>query len=98
MKPLAALIASCLVLLGSGRAARGQDAATVPGTKPLTLQGDLSAQMVAGIDKFLLREIELCAGERQKFWHRDFSSAAAYDNSVEQNREHLRKIIGAVDE
>jgi dienelactone hydrolase len=53
--------------------------------------------MVAGIDKFLMREIERCAGERQKFWQRDFSSTAAYDKSVEPNRERLRKIIGAVD-
>ena len=30
--------------------------AALPGTQPLTLTGDLSAQMVAGIDKFLPRE------------------------------------------
>jgi dienelactone hydrolase len=78
-------------------AARGQDAATLPGTQPLTLQGDLSAQMVAGIDKFLLREIERCAGERPKLWHRDFSSEEAYDKSVEPNRDRLRKLIGAAD-
>ena len=34
------------------------NAVTLPATQPLTLQGDLSAQMVAGIDKFLMREIE----------------------------------------
>src|SRR5206468_176722 len=31
----------------------------LPGTQPLTMDGDIAAQMVAGIDKFLLREIEL---------------------------------------
>ncbi len=97
MSPFTALIAPWLVLLELASAARGQNTATLPGTQPLTLSGDLSSQMVAGIDKFLLREIERCAGERQKFWQRDFSSAAAYDKSVEPNREHLRKIIGAVD-
>src|ERR1051326_2416664 len=95
MNPLTVLIASCLVLVASWSAARGQDVASLPGTQPLTIQGDPSVQMVAGIDKFLLGEIERCAGERPKFWNRDFSSPEAYDKSVEQNRERLRKIIGA---
>jgi len=69
----------------------------LPNTKPLTLRGDLSAQMVAGIDKFLMREIEQSTGDRQNFWKRDFSSAEAYEKSVQPNRERLRKIIGAVD-
>ncbi len=69
----------------------------LPGTQPLTLQGDLSAQMVAGIDRFLTRETAQSIGERQQYWHRDFSSAEAYDKSVEANRERLRKMIGAVD-
>src|SRR5438128_1366483 len=66
-------------------------------TQPLTLQGDLSAQMVAGIDKFLMREIERSVLERQKFWKRDFSSVTAYQTSVQANRERLAKRIGAVD-
>jgi dienelactone hydrolase len=69
----------------------------LPDTQPLTLQGDLSAQMVAGIDRFLTRETEQSIGERQKYWQRDFSSAEAYDKSVQPNRERLRTIIGAVD-
>ena len=69
----------------------------LPGTQPLTLQGDLSAQMVAGIDRFLTRETEQSIGERQKYWQRDFSSVEAYDKSVQPNRERLRTIIGAVD-
>jgi len=45
----------------------------------------------------LSREIERSVAERQIFWKRDFSSAAAYEKSVEPNRERLRKIIGATD-
>src|SRR5262245_10566076 len=30
----------------------------LPGTKPLTEEGDIASKMVAGIDKFLLRELE----------------------------------------
>lgn len=67
------------------------------GTAPLETQGDLSAQMVAGIDGFLLKETERVAGERKKFWNRDFSSGEAYDRSVETNRQRLREIIGAMD-
>lgn len=54
--------------------------------------------MVAGIDKFLLREIEESISKRESFWHRDFSSPEAYDKSIEPNRERLRRMIGAVDE
>ena len=35
------------------------------GTQPLTMEGDIAAQMVAGIDKFLLREIELSVERRE---------------------------------
>src|SRR2546422_11483032 len=66
---------------------------SLPGTQPLTLQGDLSAQMVAGIDKFLLRQIEQSISERQRFWKRDFSSPDAYEKSVQTNRARLRKMI-----
>jgi len=67
------------------------------GTEPLALQGDLSAQMVAGIDKFLMQEIDRSLKERDKKWNRDFASADAYQKSIEPNRERFRKMIGAVD-
>src|SRR5262245_9523252 len=63
------------------------DATLLPGCKPLTLEGDLSAQMVAGIDRFLMREIERSVQERRKLWQRDFSSVEAYEKSVQPNRE-----------
>jgi dienelactone hydrolase len=69
----------------------------LPDTQPLTLQGDLSAQMVAGIDRFLTRETERSISERPQWWQRDFSSVDAYDKSVQPNRERLRRIIGAAD-
>lgn len=61
------------------------------------MQGDLSAQMVAGIDRFLDRELERSVNDRAKLWHRDLASRAAYDKSVQPNRDHLRKYVGAVD-
>jgi putative membrane-bound dehydrogenase-like protein len=70
----------------------------LPGTAPLDKQGDLSAEMVAGIDRFLLREIDASVEKRAALWKRDLSSKDAYEKSVAPNREHLKKILGIVDE
>src|SRR5690349_7737450 len=67
------------------------------GTKPFSAEGDLSAQMVAGADRFLMREIERSIEERSMLWKRDFSSPEAYEKSIQSNRERFRKAIGAVD-
>ncbi len=86
---------SLLILLWAGLAGLAQE--TLPGTQPLTIPGDLSTQMVAGIDTFLTRLTAKSIADRLKYWQRDFSSVAAYDQSVQPNRERLRAIIGAVD-
>jgi dienelactone hydrolase len=54
--------------------------------------------MVAGIDRFLDRQTELALARRPTYWKRDYSSAQAYERSLEPNRARLRKIIGVVDE
>src|SRR5258708_2968375 len=69
----------------------------LPGTKPLTVDGDLAAKMVEGIDKYLMRELEEAGAKRKRFWNPDFSSVEAYEKSVEPNRQRLRKILGIVD-
>ena len=74
-----------------------QEVTPLSGTKPLTMPGDLSAQMVEGIDRFLLHEIGNSIDGRKQYWHRDLASPDAYNQSVEPNRQHLRAIIGAVD-
>src|SRR6185436_5983949 len=71
---------------------------TLPGTQPLETTNDLSREMVAGIDKFLMRETAAAVSRRSNYWRRDFSSPAAYEKSVAENRERFRTIIGAVDE
>jgi dienelactone hydrolase len=60
-------------------------------------EGDLAAQMVAGIDRFLTRETEASIARRARHWQRDFSSPEAYARSVAPNRQRLRQIIGVVD-
>lgn len=72
-------------------------AATLPGTQPLTAQGDLSSNMVAGISRFLDREIEASMAKRAAFWKRDFASPGNYAASVAPHRERLRVLLGAVD-
>ena len=68
------------------------------GTSPMTAQGDLAMQMVDGIHRHLLSQTAQQAADRARLWSRDFSSAANYGQSVAANREHFRRIIGAVDE
>src|SRR5207247_2052959 len=47
-----------LALFGWTFLMSAQERQNLPATQPLSLQGDLSAQMVAGIDAFLMRLIE----------------------------------------
>src|SRR5688572_32372442 len=72
-------------------------AGELAGTRPLENTNDLSREMVAGIDRFLMRETAAALKQRTNHWQRDFSSAAAYEQSIASNRERLKAIIGAVD-
>ena len=60
----------------------------LPGTERLDTAGDLAAAMVAGIDRYLMRETE---GARR---HRD---AQRSGKSAEARREHLSEILGLTD-
>lgn len=72
-------------------------AGLMPGTQPLTWQGDLAAKMVAGIDSYFMRMTDQVASERSQYWNRDFSSHVAYVKSIRENRERFKTIIGVVD-
>ena len=67
-------------------------------TKPLTVEGDIASHLVAGVDRFLLRELSASIARREQHWSRDFTSHAAYARSVEPNRKRLANIIGLRDE
>ena len=71
--------------------------ATLPGTAPLTAEGDIATQMVDGIHRFLLQRTSEAAAERTSRWKRDYGSEENYNRSISPNRERLRSIIGAVD-
>ena len=69
--------------------AAAEDVSPLPGTAPLTIAGDIASEMVDGIDRFLLRETARAPQRRAKYWQRDFSSADAYQKSIEPNRRRL---------
>jgi hypothetical protein len=94
MRALRICLFACVCLMLAGLSALAQPLA---GTQPLELTGDLADQMVSGIDRFLLRKTEESIEKRGRHWHRDLSSAEAYDKSVAPNRARLAKIIGAHD-
>jgi dienelactone hydrolase len=70
----------------------------LPGTKPLPEDADRPATMVAGIDRYLMRELASSAVRAKAYWKPDFSSAQAYRKSVEANRERLKQMLGVVDQ
>jgi dienelactone hydrolase len=90
--PVFLLLSLVLVSQSYGQAPR------LAGTAPLTAEGDLSAHMVAGIDRYLTRATADSVAGRTRFWSRDFSSPDDYTNSVEPNRARLRIMIGVVDQ
>src|SRR5882762_4746704 len=71
--------------------------AVLPGTTPLTGDGDLSVKMLDGAHQFIEAEIERSVSSRLKLWNRDLSSPAAYERSVEPNRKRFMQCIGVED-
>ena len=86
-----------MVLMMTLGAEQVSDMPMLAGTLPLTTEGDLGAAMVAGIDRFLMRELEAAVADRAKHWRRDLSSHEAYVASVAPNRARFARIIGADD-
>lgn len=69
----------------------------LPGTKPLTTQGDLSIKMLDGAHKLIEERINESLLNREKFWNRNFTSVQAYEQSIEPNRKRFMKSIGIED-
>ncbi len=86
-----------LIALGSLTAAGAEAPQTLPGTAPLMLEGDIASHLVAGADKFLLRETGRAGERRRRHWQRDLSSAGNYQRSIERNRKRLAHILGVRD-
>src|SRR4051794_31708801 len=89
--PLALAALACLMGANAG-------AQALPGTTPWENRGDAAAAMVAGMHRFVDRELAESVARRQVHWKRDVGSPAAYEASIAGNRKHLRTILGAVGE
>ena len=75
-----------------------ETARVLHGTAPLTMEGDLAAQMVEALDGYVTDAVARSPEKREILWNRDYSSHEAYTKSVEPNRERFRKQIGCLDE
>jgi dienelactone hydrolase len=82
---------------GTFVAAEAPPEEVLPGTEPLTEARPLDEVMVAGIDRFALREIDRAASQRESRWELDESSPAARTNSLEAFRQKFCERIGVVD-
>ncbi len=71
---------------------------SLAGTQPLVLSGDIASNLVAGVDRFLLKEIEKAQANRALFWSRDGRSAELLEQSVSTNRARLAHILGMRDD
>ncbi len=91
-------ITICFTVLTIIRVGVGEQNEPLANTKSLEIEGDIAMQLVAGVDKFLLREIDNSVESRAKHWQRDYSSPENYNKSIEPNRKRLAHILGVRDE
>ena len=68
------------------------------GTQAMTAEGDLSAQMVAGIHRWLARETARVEAQRPGLWLADATGKDGWTAAAARRRAELSKMIGAVDE
>ncbi len=71
---------------------------TFVGTAPLNIEGDIASLMIDELDAFLLRETGAAMARRARHWRRDTTSAAAYETSIEPNRDRFKKSVGIQEE
>ncbi len=99
-KALAMRVLLCsiaLTLFNAYQISLGAEGVAYPGTAPLTWEGDIASRLVEGVDRFLLTELEKSIDRRARHWRRDHSSDAAYQQSLEPNRQRLAHITGVRD-
>src|SRR5262245_4208356 len=96
MGPRTASWSGVVLLLGlwGGGAGAEDFGPPVPGTERLTMTGDIASDLVAGVDRFVLKQIEESTAKRAHHWRRDFSSPAAFEASIAPNRARLAHILG----
>jgi len=76
--------------------AQAADVEAFPGTKSLTIEGDLASQMVDGIDRFLMRQIDESIPNRGV--RKPADSKLSDEDWKQARRKQFAKSIGIVDE
>ena len=99
MKLLLVCAATASLVVASSNSAPepALDKESLSGTQPLAMQGDIASNLVAGVDRFLLRELDRSEQFRARHWQRDHTSPEAYRASVATNRARLAHILGVRD-
>jgi len=86
-----------LLLLGSSCSfALGKEIKkeVIPGTKPLTLEGDLAERMLEGAHRFLDRKLTETLVRRSNHWEKGLSSPKNKEAFLDDNRLQLARILG----
>jgi dienelactone hydrolase len=97
-RALRLLALSAALSCGSARAAAPPKAPVpLPGTKPLTMTGDIASQLVDGVDRFLLREIDGAEKRRTARWKFAPAEVAKYQAAREAYRKRLAHMLGVRD-
>lgn len=77
---------------------KSQKPQPLPATDLLDFDRDFADEMVAGISRYLRRALQASVSRRSRHWHRDYTSYAGYEQSIEKNRRQFRQIIGLADD
>jgi cephalosporin-C deacetylase-like acetyl esterase len=97
--PLAIICATCGGLEPvTGRRGTAEEPAILAAAQRLTMDGDIASHMLDGIDRFLQAKNIEAVEKRAPFWQRNFSSIAAYQQSLKPNRQRLEKMLGIVEQ
>ena len=59
---------------------------------------DLPNTMMKGVGEFLDQALQESKATRNDFWQRDFTSPAAFNQSIASQRQELQQILGLIDE
>lgn len=91
------LIQAGVLWMAAASVVMAQNASPLAGTSALTNTGDFSAQMVEGIDRWLMRETAVVSSNRAQEWLPRSSEASGWTAFKKAKQGRLREMIGAVD-
>ena len=69
----------------------------LPGTERLGAQGDIASELVSGVDRFLLKQIESSIQTRESSWPKPSPTGGSYLQGIEKLRAQYAQSIGLID-